>query len=121
MKTDKTVPEFTAFLRPEFTALLTAKILTGESLNLISPHGQGRRRTLHDLRHNLPKPLQLFHFNMRNINVSPIVLPPLSNAQLLAELRRRDGSKTTQQLRSLSATLLHQSAPYSALEQLFPI
>jgi len=58
------------FLRPEFTSRITDQLLAGESINLISPHGQGRRRTLHDLRQNLPPSLQVFHMNMRTYKVN---------------------------------------------------
>jgi len=55
----------TAFLRPEFTTKITDQLLAGASINLISPHGQGRRRTLHDLRQNLPASTHVFHLNMQ--------------------------------------------------------
>jgi len=52
-------------LRPEFTTLLAARLLDGESLNLISPHGQGRRRTLDDLHNILPTKSLIIQMNMR--------------------------------------------------------
>ena len=52
-------------LRPEFTASLAGFILSGESVNLISPHGQGRRRTLDDLRQFLPGSTLVIQLNMR--------------------------------------------------------
>jgi len=213
-----------AFLRPEFTSQITNQLLAGESINLISPHGQGRRRTLHDLRQNLPSSLQVFHINMRiykhdykafytnlfipdtqpstafesfdillnhiearhqknllilhnfdelrkgkeidrrydegfflalnsikqrrnmallcvstiaykhyrlhadgsgyissQINADPIPLPALNATQMLAELHRRDTSHAEQELHVLSQMLIRQSAPYSALEQRFPV
>jgi len=52
-------------LRPEFTARLAEYLLTGACVNLISPHGQGRRRTLQDLRQGMPVDVKIFHMNMR--------------------------------------------------------
>jgi len=56
----------TAFLRPEFTSHITVQLLAEESINLIRPHGQGRRRTRYDLRQNLPASIHVFHMNMRS-------------------------------------------------------
>lgn len=53
-----------ACLRPEFTAALAGFILSGESVNLISPHGQGRRRTLEDLRQFIPGSTMIIQLNM---------------------------------------------------------
>ncbi|MDQ6969952.1 MAG: hypothetical protein Q9M16_05540 [Mariprofundus sp.] len=53
-------------LRPEFTSELSHQLLAGASLNMISPHGQGRRRTLQDLQHQLPASLQIIHMNIRS-------------------------------------------------------
>jgi len=53
-------------LRPEFTASLRQRLLIGNSINLISPHGYGRRRTLQDLRRTLPVELKIFHINMKD-------------------------------------------------------
>jgi len=53
-------------LRPEFTAALAHRLLAGACINLISPHGQGRRRTLADLRIALPDALQIFQIDMRS-------------------------------------------------------
>ncbi|MDQ6998878.1 MAG: hypothetical protein Q9M17_09200 [Mariprofundus sp.] len=53
-------------LRPVFTASLANTLLAGACVHLISAHGQGRRRTLQDLRHILSGSLQIFHMNMRS-------------------------------------------------------
>ncbi|NWF35574.1 hypothetical protein [Mariprofundus sp. KV] len=53
-----------ACLRPEFTAALAGFILSGESVNLISPHGQGRRRTLEDLHQFIPGSTMIIQLNM---------------------------------------------------------
>ncbi|MBL4775600.1 MAG: hypothetical protein JKY87_06055 [Mariprofundus sp.] len=53
-------------LRPEFTTMLADRLLAGACINLISPHGQGRRRTLRDLRQITPEYLKIFHLNMRH-------------------------------------------------------
>ncbi|OIO74420.1 MAG: hypothetical protein AUJ57_02235 [Zetaproteobacteria bacterium CG1_02_53_45] len=53
-------------LRPEFTQSLATRLLAGQSINLLSPHGQGRRRTLQDLRHILPESLRIHQINMRH-------------------------------------------------------
>ncbi|NWF39516.1 hypothetical protein F3F96_10265 [Mariprofundus sp. NF] len=52
-------------LRPGFTAALAGFILSGESVNLISPHGQGRRRTLDDLRSFIPGSTMIIQLNMQ--------------------------------------------------------
>jgi len=54
-----------ACLRPAFTASLAGFVLSGESVNLISPHGQGRRRTLEDLRRFIPGSTMIIQLNMR--------------------------------------------------------
>lgn len=46
-------------LRPVFTEKLTESLLQGGWINLVSPHGQGRRRTLSDLRQQLPASLPI--------------------------------------------------------------
>jgi len=53
-------------LRPEFTQSLATRLLAGQSINLISPHGQGRRRTLQDLRHTLGQSLVIYQISMRD-------------------------------------------------------
>ena len=53
-------------LRPEFTDSLATRLLAGESLILISPHGQGRRRTLTDLHKSLPATCFIIQINMRS-------------------------------------------------------
>ena len=52
-------------LRPEFTETLADKLLAGGCVNLISPHGQGRRRTLKDLSSILEGGLVIKQFNLR--------------------------------------------------------
>ena len=52
-------------LRPEFTYSLADRLICGESINLISPHGQGRRRTLEDLCRFLPGSTMAIQINMR--------------------------------------------------------
>jgi len=52
-------------LRPEFTTQLVTRLLAGVSINLISPHGQGRRRTLQDLRSLLPTSLPVQYIDLR--------------------------------------------------------
>ena len=51
-------------LRPEFTGSLTEYLSAGQCINLISPHGQGRRRTLHDLSLSLPLSMQIISINI---------------------------------------------------------
>lgn len=53
------------YLRPTFTSKLAKRLLNGDSINLIGQHGQGRRRTLIDLRHHLGDSMQIYHMNMR--------------------------------------------------------
>ncbi len=52
-------------LRPEFTAALAARLRDGACLHLISPHGQGRRRTLDDLQALLDDCMQITRIDMR--------------------------------------------------------
>ena len=54
-------------LRPEFTYQLLESLRQGESINLISPHGQGRRRTLQDLCRVLPESWRVLKVNMRDV------------------------------------------------------
>lgn len=54
-------------LRPEFTHQLIELLQQGKNINLISPHGQGRRRTLQDLRSTLAKSWRVFQVDMRDI------------------------------------------------------
>jgi len=54
-------------LRPEFTYQLLESLQQGENINLIGPHGQGRRRTLQDLRSILPESWRVFQMDMRDI------------------------------------------------------
>jgi len=53
-------------LRPEFTAALASRLLNGESIKLISPHGRGRRQTIADLTTILPDAVFIIHMNMRD-------------------------------------------------------
>lgn len=52
-------------LRPNFTKQLAARLLQGESINLIAAHGLGRRRTLTDLRSLLPKDMRLLYADLK--------------------------------------------------------
>ncbi len=52
-------------LRPEFTQKLAAELAAGNSINLISPHGQGRRRTLQDLTSLLSSSLEVIQLDLR--------------------------------------------------------
>ena len=56
-------------LRPEFTQQLAERLLQGSHINLISPHGQGRRRTLQDLRHLLPDTLLIQQVDLQRDNI----------------------------------------------------
>ncbi|MES0371882.1 MAG: hypothetical protein ABUK11_06340 [Mariprofundaceae bacterium] len=57
-------------LRPEFTKQLAARLLAGESINLIGAHGQGRRRTLQDLRSILPAKLSVHQLDLQRDSVN---------------------------------------------------
>jgi len=61
-------------LRVEFTYQLLASLQQGKSINLIGPHGQGRRRTLQDLRSILPKVWRVFQVDMRDVEKRQISL-----------------------------------------------
>lgn len=90
-------------LRPAFTAQLAARLQAGQALILTSPHGQGRRRTLRDLRGSLAGSLRILHANMRDC---PASLPPL-----LASLTQQAGLPTTESLASLLAQLAADPQP----------
>ncbi len=57
-------------LRPRFTFQLCDALLAGESINLISPHGQGRRRTLQDLHVIFPKSWRILQVDMKAVETS---------------------------------------------------
>ncbi|MFC1542649.1 hypothetical protein ACFL4M_02050 [Pseudomonadota bacterium] len=59
-------------LRPDFTLKLKNRLLRGESINLISQHGQGRRRTLEDLRSLLPDSIAVQQLDLRRDPVDPV-------------------------------------------------
>ncbi len=61
-------------LRPEFTFQLRDALLAGESIHLISPHGQGRRRTLQDLRIIFPKSWRTLQVDMKTVEKSGLTL-----------------------------------------------
>jgi len=54
-------------LRPEFTYQLLGSLVQAKSIRLISPHGQGRRRTLQDLRRLFPESWDVLQLDMRGI------------------------------------------------------
>jgi len=57
-------------LRSEFTFQLRDALLAGESINLISRHGQGRRRTLQDLHVIFPKSWRILQVDMKAVEKS---------------------------------------------------
>jgi len=54
-------------LRPTFTEKLASLLLACQHVNLISPHGQGRRRTLYDLKSILPDALIIKHIDLKHM------------------------------------------------------
>lgn len=52
-------------LRPEFTMKLSLKVLLGGFVNLVGPHGQGRRRTLSDLFEVLPASMPIIFYDLK--------------------------------------------------------
>lgn len=65
-------------LRPDFTEQLAEKLGKGACIKLVSPHGQGRRRTLADLRRCLPGDICVLQANLRDY--------PQSLTAMLADL-----------------------------------
>jgi len=61
---------FADCLRPAFTELLVKKLVAGQTINLIGQHGQGRRRTISDLRKWLPDTLLVLHVDMKSYRQS---------------------------------------------------
>ncbi|MDX8405182.1 MAG: hypothetical protein R8K50_03435 [Mariprofundus sp.] len=55
-------------LRPIFTTKLAERLQHGQAINLISPHGQGRRRTLRDLLTLLPASLPVTYIDLLRMN-----------------------------------------------------
>lgn len=55
----------TSCLRPELTTSLAYRLMAGEMITLISPHGQGRRRTLSDLGNRTADSLLTIQLNMQ--------------------------------------------------------
>ncbi|OIO69537.1 MAG: hypothetical protein CO186_10245 [Zetaproteobacteria bacterium CG_4_9_14_3_um_filter_49_83] len=53
-------------LRPAFTHMLANHLLRGESINLLAPHGYGRRETLQDLRAILPTDIRVLYADMKD-------------------------------------------------------
>jgi hypothetical protein len=91
-------------LRPEFTEYLVSKLLLGNVINLISPHGQGRRRTLSDLLSLLTKHILILQANLRNYPKNVLELTndlstqlgqsSLSNIGSLLDHLERNGQQT---------------------------
>lgn len=52
-------------LRQEFTQQLLQSLLSGENINLISPHGQGRRRTIQDILMLLADDVVVFQIDLK--------------------------------------------------------
>jgi hypothetical protein len=59
-------------LRPEFTEMLADRLRSGSNLNLSGAHGQGRRRTLEDLRHTLRDSMHVHQFDFRRERMNPL-------------------------------------------------
>ncbi len=59
-------------LRPEFTEMLADRLRSGSNINLSGAHGQGRRRTLEDLRHALADSLHIYQFDFRRDRTNPL-------------------------------------------------
>jgi len=52
-------------LRPVFTKQLADTLLAGTSVNLFSPHGRGRRRTLEDLKTRLADDVEVYQIDLK--------------------------------------------------------
>ncbi len=52
-------------LRPTFTQHLAKQLLDCKHINLMSPHGQGRRRTLDDINQVLPTHVDVFQVDLK--------------------------------------------------------
>lgn len=57
-------------LRPAFTEALVNKLTGGQTINLIGKHGQGRRRTLDDVKRCLPDSILVLHVDMKSYRQS---------------------------------------------------
>lgn len=54
-----------SMLRPLFTQQLAQRLMHGASINLVAPHGYGRRQTLRDLRSILPPEVSVLYADMK--------------------------------------------------------
>jgi hypothetical protein len=88
-------------LRPAFTESLVERLSTGACLALTSPHGQGRRRTLQDLRHALPASMRVLQANLRHC--------PQDQMQLLTTLAEQAGISDADNLERLLEQLPRQT------------
>ncbi|MDQ6972084.1 MAG: hypothetical protein Q9M30_05495 [Mariprofundaceae bacterium] len=67
-----------SLLRPAFTHALATSLQLGASINLIAPHGLGRRRTVQDLRRILPSGMRVLYADIRfNTGDLPALLKDL--------------------------------------------
>lgn len=80
-------------LRPIFTEDLAVQLRTGTCISLVSPHGQGRRRTLADLILCMPTSIQVLQANLRQY--------PQNLAAMLADLASQAGLAAVASLESL--------------------
>lgn len=74
-------------LRPTFTEDLATRLQHGAGIQLVSPHGQGRRRTLADLRRCLPDSMTMLQANLREY--------PQDLTAMLADLGTQAGTTGT--------------------------
>jgi len=90
-------------IRPIFTEDLAARLAEGACLNLVSPHGQGRRRTLADLRRCLPDAMAVLQANLRDY--------PQSLTAMLTDLCTQAGLADTDRLDALLDALQQRPEP----------
>lgn len=90
-------------IRPKFTEALAARLAEGAAINLVSPHGQGRRRTLVDLRRCLPDSMLVLQTNIRE--------HPHRLASLLADLGTQAGLTDVARFDGLLDALQQRSTP----------
>jgi len=65
-------------LRPAFTRQLAERLLSGEHIQLVSPHGLGRRQTVTDLRSLLPAPITVTYIDL--LRMDQQLLPAMIDA-----------------------------------------
>jgi len=102
-------------LRPEFTMKLSVKVLMGGFVNLVGPHGQGRRRTLSDLFEVLPASMPIIFYDLKQGEEEMDSLLKLFTSQLGQVLFVLHNVNLLQNSKVLEALIAEAEKPHKAL------